>query len=329
MSTPEKVITFGEAVKQGIAEEMRRDESVVIMGEDIGSAGGVFKILVGLREEFGDRVIDTPIAEAGYVGLGVGAALTGMRPIVELMFGDFMALTMDQIVNQAAKLRYMSGGQATVPLTIRATMGAGRSSAAQHSQSLHAWTSHVPGLKVVIPSTPKDAIGLFKTAVRDDNPVVVFEDKMMYAVKGPVPDVVDPIPFGVADVKRPGDDVTLIATSSMVLVALAAAEELARDGISCEVIDPRTMVPLDKDTMIESVSKTGRAVVIDEGCQSFGVTAEIASVVYDGAFDYLDAPIVRLGAMDVPVPFSKPLEDATIPSEQDVIQAVRGMFRVT
>jgi acetoin:2,6-dichlorophenolindophenol oxidoreductase subunit beta len=326
MSTPEQQITFGEAVKRGIAEEMRHDESVIIMGEDIGSAGGVFKILVGLREEFGDRVIDTPIAEAGYVGLGVGAALTGVRPIVELMFGDFMALAMDQIVNQAAKLRYMSGGQATVPLTIRATMGAGRSSAAQHSQSLHAWTAHVPGLKVAIPSTPKDAIGLFKTAVRDDNPVIVFEDKMMYAIKGPVPDVVDPIPFGVADIKRPGDDVTLIATSSMVLVALAAAEELAKDGISCEVIDPRTIVPLDTDTMIQSVSKTGHCVVIDEGCQSFGVTAELASVVYEGAFDFLDAPIVRLGAMDVPVPFSKPLEDVTIPTEEDVTKAVRGML---
>ena len=327
MSLLEREITFGEAIKQAIAEEMRRDETVIMLGEDIGSAGGVFKILVGLREEFGDkRIIDTPIAEAGYVGLGVGAALTGMRPIVELMFGDFMALAMDQIVNQAAKLRYMSGGQATVPLTIRATMGAGRSSAAQHSQSLHAWVSHVPGLKVVIPSTPKDAIGLFKTAVRDDNPVVFFEDKMMYAVKGLVPDVVDPIPFGVADIKRTGDDVTLIATSSMVLVALDAAEELAGDGISAEVVDPRTMVPLDKETLIASVAKTGRAVIIDEGCQSFGVTAELASVVYEGAFDYLDAPIVRIGAMDVPVPFSKPLEDATIPNTQDVISAVRKML---
>ncbi|MCH2663015.1 alpha-ketoacid dehydrogenase subunit beta [bacterium] len=305
---------------------MRRDENIIMLGEDVGSAGGVFKILVGLREEFGDeRIIDTPIAEAGYVGLAVGAALTGMRPIAEIMFGDFIALAMDQIVNQAAKLRYMSGGQAKVPLTIRATMGAGRSSAAQHSQSLHAWASHVPGLKVALPSTPKDAIGLFKTAVRDDNPVIVFEDKMMYAVKGTIPEVVDPIPFGEADIKRPGTDVTLIATSSMVLVALAAAEELASEGISCEVIDPRTMVPLDRDTLIESVSRTGRAVIIDEGCQSFGVTAELASVVYDGAFDFLDAPILRLGAMDVPVPFSKPLEDVTIPNEQSVIKAVKSI----
>ena len=306
MSSLEKQITFGEAVKRGIAEEMRHAETVIMLGEDIGSAGGVFKILVGLREEFGDeRIIDTPIAEAGYVGLGVGAALTGLRPIVELMFGDFMALAMDQIVNQAAKLRYMSGGQATVPLTIRATMGAGRSSAAQHSQSLHAWAAHVPGLKVAIPSTPTDAIGLLKTAIRDDNPVVVFEDKMMYGIKGPVADVIDPIPFGVADIKRAGEDVTIIATSSMVLVALAAAEELAESGISAEVIDPRTIVPLDSATLIKSVTKTGHAVIVDEGCQSYGITGELASVIYDGAFDYLDAPIIRIGAMDVPVPFQQ------------------------
>ena len=327
MSSLEKQITFGEAVKRGIAEEMRHAETVIMLGEDIGSAGGVFKILVGLREEFGDeRIIDTPIAEAGYVGLGVGAALTGLRPIVELMFGDFMALAMDQIVNQAAKLRYMSGGQATVPLTIRATMGAGRSSAAQHSQSLHAWAAHVPGLKVAIPSTPTDAIGLLKTAIRDDNPVVVFEDKMMYGIKGPVADVIDPIPFGVADIKRAGEDVTIIATSSMVLVALAAAEELAESGISAEVIDPRTIVPLDSATLIKSVTKTGHAVIVDEGCQSYGITGELASVIYDGAFDYLDAPIIRIGAMDVPVPFSKPLEDETIPNEQDVVRAVRQVL---
>ena len=324
MSSLEREITFGEAVNEAIATEMRRDERVFLMGEDVGAAGSVFKILTGLHEEFGsERVIDTPIAEAGYVGLGVGAALTGMRPIIDIMFGDFMALAMDQIVNQAAKLRYMSGGLATVPLTIRATMGAGRSSAAQHSQSLHAWASHVPGLKVVIPSTPRDVLGLFPTAVRDDNPVLFFEDKMMYAVKGTVPEHVEPIPFGVADIKREGSDVTLVATSSMVLVALAAAETLHGDGISCEIVDPRTMVPLDTDTLVESVSKTGHAVIIDEGCKSFGVGAELASVIYEGAFDYLDAPIARLGAMDVPVPFTKPLEDATIPNEADVIRAVR------
>jgi len=328
MSSREKKMTFGEAVKEAMAEEMRRDPAVVLIGEDVGPAAGVFKILVGLYDEFGpERVIDTPIAEAGFVGIGVGAALTGMRPIVEIMFGDFIALTMDQIVNQAAKIRYMSGGQAKVPLTIRATMGAGRSSAAQHSQSLHAWTSHIPGLKVAVPSTPADAKGLIKTAVRDDNPVIVYEDKMMYRLEGMVPEGDYTIPFGKADVKREGDDVTLIATSSMVHVALSAAGTLAQQGISAEVVDPRTMVPLDREALVASVSKTGRAVIIDEGHRSFGVTAELASVVYEGAFDYLDAPVVRLGAMDVPVPFTKPLEDATIPTEKDVVEAVTGMMK--
>ena len=327
MSTPEREMTFGEAVNEAIAEEMRRDETVLLIGEDVGAAGGVFKILVGLYKEFGrDRVIDTPIAEAGFVGLGVGAALTGMRPIVEIMFGDFMALAMDQIVNQAAKIRYMSGGQAKVPLTIRATLGAGRSSAAQHSQSLHAWTSHIPGLKVAIPSTPADAKGLLKTAVRDDNPVIVYEDKMTYALKGMVPEGDETIPFGKADVKRAGSDVTLIATSSMVHVAMNAAETLEGQGISAEVVDPRTMVPLDKETLVASVAKTGRALIIDEGYQRFGVTGELASVVYEGAFDYLEAPVGRIGAMDVPVPFTKPLEDETIPAENDVVAAVAGMM---
>ncbi len=242
------------------------------------------------------------------------------------MFGDFMALAMDQIVNQAAKIRYMSGGQAKVPLTIRATLGAGRSSAAQHSQSLHAWTSHIPGLKVALPSTPADAKGLLKTAVRDDNPVIVYEDKMMYALKGTVPEGVETIPFGKADVKRAGSDVTLIATSSMVHVALNAAGTLEGQGISAEVVDPRTMVPLDKETLVASVAKTGRAIIIDEGHQRFGVTGELASVVYEGAFDYLEAPVGRIGAMDVPVPFTKPLEDQTIPDENDVVTAVTGMM---
>ena len=328
MSTPEKQMKFGEAVTEAIAEEMRRDPMVFLMGEDIGPAGNIFKVLVGLYQEFGaERVIDTPIAEAGFDGLGVGAAMTGMRPIVEIMFGDFIALAMDQIANQAAKIRYMSGGQAKVPLTIRATMGAGRSSAAQHSQSLHAWPAHIPGLKVVIPSTPADAKGLIKSAIRDDNPTLVYEDKMMYQMTGPVPEGEYTIPLGQADVKRQGTDVTVIATSSMVHVALKAAEMLDGQGISVEVVDPRTIVPLDKEALIESVSKTSRAVVVDEGYQSFGVTAEIASVVYEGAFDYLEAPIVRLGAMDVPIPFSKPLETATIPSEQDVVEAVTGMLK--
>lgn len=325
MSTSEKEMTFGEAVKEAIAEELRRDPNVFLMGEDVGPAGTVFKVLTGLYNEFGpDRIIDTPIAEAGLVGLGVGAALTGMRPIVDVMFGDFITLAMDQIVNQAAKLCYMSGGQASVPLTIRTTLGAGRSSAAQHSQSLHAWLAHIPGLKVVIPSTPADAKGLFKSAVRDNNPVVIYEDKMMYTLKGMVPTDEDfTIPLGQADIKREGDDVTLIATSSMVHVALQAADHLAEQGIHAEVVDPRTLVPLDTETLIQSVIKTTRAVIIDEGHRGYGITGELASVVYQGAFDYIDAPSVRLGAMDVPIPFSKPLEDATIPTVKDVVQAVQ------
>ena len=327
MSTSEKEMTFGEAVKEAIAEELRRDPNVFLMGEDVGPAGTVFKVLTGLYDEFGpDRIIDTPIAEAGLVGLGVGAALTGMRPIVDVMFGDFITLAMDQIVNQAAKLCYMSGGQASVPITIRTTLGAGRSSAAQHSQSLHAWLAHIPGLKVVIPSTPADAKGLFKSAVRDNNPVVIYEDKMMYTLKGMVPTDEDfTIPLGQADIKREGDDVTFIATSSMVHVALEAAKHLAEQGISAEVVDPRTLVPLDTETLIQSVIKTTRAVIIDEGHRGYGITGELASVVYQGAFDYIDAPIVRLGAMDVPIPFSKPLEDATIPTVKDVVKAVQEM----
>ena len=302
---------------------MRRYELGILRGEDVGAAGSVFKILLGLHEEFGpDRVIDTPIAEAGYVGLGVGAALTGMRPIVDIMFGDFMALAMDQIGNQAAKLRYMSGGQATVPLTIRATMGAGRSSAAQHSQSLHAWASHIHGLKVVVPSTPADVLGLFPTAVRDDNPVLFFEDKMMYAVKGTAPETVDPIPFGVADVKREGSDVTLIATSSMVLVAVAAAETLADDGISCEIVDPRTMVPLDTDTLVQSASKTGHAVIIDEGCRSFGVGAEVAARIANDLFSWLDGPVRRIAGMDTWVSYAPNLEDVILPQTADVLAGI-------
>ncbi len=289
MSTSEKEMTFGEAVKEAIAEELRRDPNVFLMGEDVGPAGTVFKVLTGLYDEFGpDRIIDTPIAEAGLVGLGVGAALTGMRPIVDVMFGDFITLAMDQIVNQAAKLCYMSGGQASVPLTIRTTLGAGRSSAAQHSQSLHAWLAHIPGLKVVIPSTPADAKGLFKSAVRDNNPVVIYEDKMMYTLKGMVPTDEDfTIPLGQADIKREGDDVTFIATSSMVHVALEAAKHLTEQGISAEVVDPRTLVPLDTETLIQSVIKTTRAVIIDEGHLGYGITGELASVEYQGAYDYI------------------------------------------
>ena len=314
-------LTYAEAIREALAEEMRRDVTVFIVGEDVAEAGTPFKVLSGLVEEFGkDRVIDTPISEPGFSGLGVGAAMTGMRPVVDLMFGDFLTLAMDQIVNQAAKIHYMSGGKLKAPIVFRTTLGATRRSAAQHSQSLHAWVSHVPGLKVALPSTPYDAKGLLKTAIRDENPVVFFEDKMMYKLKGPVPAEEYTIPFGVADIKLAGNDITLVATSSMVQVALGAAEMLQQVGISAEVIDPRTTFPLDKQTLIESAKKTSRAIVIDEGYERYGVTAEIASVIADGAFYYLDAPVKRMGAMDVPVPFSPVLEDLTVPTEKTVFE---------
>jgi pyruvate/2-oxoglutarate/acetoin dehydrogenase E1 component len=317
-------VTLGQAIREALAEEMRRDPRVFIMGEDVAEAGTAFKVLTGLVEEFGpSRVIDTPISEAGISGLGVGGAMTGMRPIVDIMFGDFIGLAMDQIVNQAAKVHYMSGGKLKVPLVVRTTLGATRRTAAQHSQSLQAWVSHVPGLKVVLPSTPYDAKGLLKTAIRDDNPVIFFEDKMMYQLKGLVPDSDYTIPFGVADIKRPGLDVTIVATSSMVQIALAAAEMLEKLDISAEVVDPRTTFPLDKDTLIDSAKKTSRAIVMDEGYERYGVTAELAAVIAEGAFYYLDAPVKRLGAMDVPVPFSPVLEDLTVPTPERVVEVAK------
>ena len=321
---PEREMLFREAIGQATAEEMRRDETVFVMGEDVGASGGIFKCCEGLFEEFGDeRIIDIPIAEAGYIGLGVGTAMTGMRPLCELMFGDFSLLTMDQLVNQAAKIRYMSGGQCTVPLTVRLAMGAGRSSAAQHSQSLHAIFAHIPGLKVAVPATPRDAKGLLKASIRDDNPVLFFEDKMMYNDAGPVPEEDDfVIPFGEAEIKRSGDDLTVVATSSMVAVALEAAEQLAAQGLEAEVVDPRTLVPLDKETLLASVRKTGYAVVIDEGVERFGTTAELASLLNAEAFDYLDAPVLRIGAANVPIPFSPTLELPTIPNTEQLVQTV-------
>jgi len=319
-------LTFAQAIHEALAEEMRRDARVCIFGEDVAEAGTPFKVLTGLVEEFGKgRVLDTPISEAGFTGLAVGAAMTGMRPIVDIMFGDFITLTMDQMVNQAAKVHYMSGGAWKVPMVMRTTLGATRRSAAQHSQSLHAWFSHVPGLKVIVPSTPYDAKGLLKAAIRDDNPCVFFEDKMMYKLKGPVPEGDYTIRLGVADVKRVGSDITLVATSSMVQVALGAATMLEESGISTEVIDPRTTWPLDEKTLVESVKKTSRAIVIDEGYERYGVTAEIASVIAEGAFYHLDAPVKRMGAMHVPIPFSPPLEDVTVPTEQSVFEAAKRM----
>jgi pyruvate dehydrogenase E1 component beta subunit len=322
------MISLSQAVREAIAEEMRRDPTVFVMGEDVAEAGTPFKVLSGLIDEFGpERVMDTPISEAGFTGIGLGAAMTGMRPIVDIMFGDFLGLVMDQIANQAAKVRYMSGGKLKAPLVIRTTLGATRRSGAQHSQSLHAWVSHIPGLKVALPSTPHDAKGLLKTAIRDDNPVVFFEDKMNFAVQGPVAEEEYLIPFGVADIKRVGEDITIVATSSMVMVALAAAEILAGEGISAEVIDPRTTVPLDAKALIGSVQKTSRAIVVDEGHQSYGVSAELAAVIAEGAFYQLDAPVHRMGAMDVPVPFSPALEDLTVPNADRVAEAARRLCR--
>jgi pyruvate dehydrogenase E1 component beta subunit len=314
-------LTYAQAVREAFAEEMRRDPRVCIMGEDVAEAGTPFKVLSGLVEEFGSkRVIDTPISEAGFTGIAVGAAMTGLRPIVDIMFGDFIGLTMDQMANQAAKVHYMSGGKWMVPMVMRTTLGATRRSAAQHSQSLHVWFSHVPGLKVALPSTPYDAKGLLKSAIRDNNPVVIFEDKMMYKLKGPVPEGEYVVPLGVADVKRVGQDITLVATSSMVQVALGAAALLDEAGVSAEVVDPRTVWPLDEKTLIESARKTSRVIVLDEGYERYGVTAEIASVIAGGAFYDLDAPVRRMGAMHVPIPFSPPLEDVTVPSERAVFE---------
>ncbi len=318
---------FGEAIREALAEELRRDPRVFMIGEDIAEAGTTFKVLNGLVEEFGpERVIDSPISEMGITGLGVGAAMTGMRPVVDIMFGDFLTLAMDQMVNQAAKIHYMSGGKLKVPMVLRTTMGAGRRSAAQHSQSLHAWLSHIPGIKVVVPSTPYDAKGLMKSAIRDDNPVAIFEDKMMFKnIKGPVPEEDYTIPFGVADIKRVGTDITIIATSSMVYAALEAADRLQEIGISAEIVDPRTLVPLDKETLIESAKKTSRVIVVDEGYEQFGITAELASIIADEAFYYLDAPVKRIGAMNVPVPFSPALEDLTIPNAEKIVATARRL----
>ena len=321
-------ITLSQAVNEALAEEMRRDSSVIVMGEDVAEAGTPFKILLGLVDEFGpERIVDTPISEPGFTGIAVGAAMTGLRPVVDLMFGDFLFLIMDQLCNQAAKAHYMSGGKLKVPMVVRTNMGATRRSAAQHSQSLHALVAHVPGLKVAMPSSAYEAKGLLKTAIRDDNPVVIFEDKMMYQERAPVPEEEYLIPFGKAEVLRGGEDVSLIGTSSMVQVATAAADILAADEVSAEVIDPRTIVPLDEMALIESAKRTSRAIVIDEGHQSFGVTAELAARIGERAFYHLDAPVQRMGAMDVPVPFSPVLEDLTVPTPEAVAKRARAMVR--
>ena len=313
-------ITWSTAVNEAIAEEMRNDKTILLMGEDVAEAGTPFKVLSGLVEEFGtDRIIDTPISEPGFVGMAVGAAMTGTRPIVDLMFGDFIFLVMDQLANQAAKQHYMSGGKLNVPMVIRTNMGATRRSAAQHSQSLQAIVAHIPGVKVLMPSTPYEVKGLLKAAIRDDNPVVIFEDKLSYQMKGMVPEEEYIIPLGQANILQAGNDITLVATSSMVQVCEEAAEVLRSKNISAEIIDVRSIVPLDEQTIVDSVKKTSRVIVVDEGHQSYGITSEIVSRISEQAFYYLDAPPTRMGAMDVPIPFSPVLEDLTVPTSKQVV----------
>ncbi len=317
-------LAYRDALNEALHEEMARDERVCVLGEDVGKYGGVLQVTRGLYDRFGPkRVRDTPISEAGFTGIGVGAAMTGLRPVVELMYIDFTALAMDQIVNQAAKAHYMFGGKASVPLVIRTQGGGGRGNAAQHSQSLEMWYVHTPGLIVVQPSTPYDAKGLLKAAIRNENPVVFIEHKLLYNTTGPVPEEEYVLPIGVADVKRAGKDVTIVATSRMVLLALEAAQKLAAEGIDAEVIDPRTLKPLDTATIVKSVEKTGRLVVVNEGCLTGGFTAEVAARIQREAFDWLDAPIVQVAAEDVPLPYAGVLELEAIPSVDDIIKGAK------
>ena len=320
-------LSYTEAVSQAIGEEMRRDEKVFFMGEDVGLHGNVFGCCKGLFEEFGEeRVRDTPISEAAIVGAGMGAAITGMRPIVELMFVDFAPCAMDQIVNQVAKVKYMLGGKAKVPLTIRTQQGGYMQFAAQHSQSLEAFFMHIPGLKVVLPSSPYEVLGLLKTAIRDDNPVIVLEHKGLYHMVENVPDEEYLIPFGKANIVRKGSDATIIATLKMVHFAMEAAKNLEKRGLNVEVIDPRTLVPLDRNTIIESVKRTGRAVVVQEAHNVCGASAEIACSIMEEAFEYLKAPVGRVGARQVPIPYSKSLENACLPQVRDIQDAVQKLF---
>lgn len=319
-------LSFTEALNEALAQEMERDPTVFVMGEDIGATGGIFQVTKGLIEKFGpERVRDTPISEATFVGCGVGAAAAGFRPVVEIQIFDFVALTMDMLVNQAAKLRYMLGGKDKVPLVVRGPQGGGIRMAAQHSQSLEAWFTHVPGLVVVAPSTPYDAKGLLVASIRDDNPVIFLEAKLLYVAggSGPVPEQLYAIPIGKGDVKRPGKDVTVVATMAMVPRALQAAQQLEKEGISVEVIDPRTLRPLDEELILESVKKTNRLVIAHEAPLTGGWGAEVAALVVEKAFDWLDAPIQRVGALDVPIPYNDELERLVIPSQDRIIDAIR------
>ena len=321
-------IEYREAIREAITEEMDRDKKVFLIGEDIGVYGGAFKVYKGLLDKYGPgRVINTPISEAAIIGTAIGAALTGYRPIAEIMFIDFTALAMDQIANQAAKIHFMSGGSIDVPLVIRTQGGVGKGLSAQHSQSLESWFYHIPGLKVVMPSTANDAKGLLKTAVRDNSPVIFIEHKMIYPVKGPVAEKEYTIPFGKADIKRKGNDVTVFAYANMVLKSLEAAEELERDGVDCEVIDPRTLVPLDINTIIDSVKKTGRLVVVSEACRRGSIASDISAIVTEKAFGYLKAPVKIVAGLNTPIPYNLALEQASIPQKADILEAVKTIIK--
>ncbi len=321
------ILTYREALNQAMREEMHRDENIVLMGEEVGFYNGAYKVSKGLLDEFGPmRVLDTPITELGFTGLGVGAAMAGVRPIVEMMTFNFSMLAIDQIVNSAAKMLYMSGGQFNIPIVVRGPGGSGHQLGAQHSQSLESWYCYVPGLKVVTPSTPADAKGLLKTSIRDNNPVIFIESEVLYGTKGEVPEGEHLIPLGVADVKRQGRDVTIVAHSKMVMVALDAAADLAKDGIEAEVVDPRTLRPLDTEAILNSVRKTNRVVVVEEGWEYCGVGAQFVDVIQREAFDYLDAPVLRVTGADVPMPYAKNLEHAALPDKDKVKEAVHKVL---
>jgi len=321
------IMTYAEALREAMRYEMKKDEKVYLLGEDVGAFGGCFGVTGTLFDEFGGkRVRDTPISEGAIVGCAIGSAATGLRPVAELMFNDFCTVAMDMLVNQAAKLRYMFGGKINLPMVVRMPLGAGLSAAAQHSQCLEAWFTHVPGLKVVYPSTPEDALGLLIAAIEDDNPVIFMEHKLLYGIKGEVPESREPIPLGKAKIHREGHNITVIATGKMVHEALAAAEKLAAEGISVEVLDPRTLYPLDKEAIFQSVEKTNKVLIVTEENKRGGYGGEISAMIAEECFDNLDAPVVRIGALNTPVPFAKCLEDAMIPNSQDIYNAVKKMF---
>ncbi len=317
-------ITYAEAIREALRQEMHRDSRVFILGEDIGAYGGAFKVTKGMLEEFGpERVRDTPISEAAIVGAAIGAALLGLRPIAEIMYMDFLPIGTEQLVVQAANMTLTSGGKLKVPIVVRTQYSLGRAHASQHSEFYPVWYMNVPGLKVALPSTPYDAKGMLISAIRDENPVLFIESALLYRIKGPVPEEPYEVPLGTADIKKEGDDVTIVAVSRMVIEALKAAEELQKEGISVEVVDPRTLNPLDRDTIVNSVKKTGRAVVAADDHKTGGVTAELVATIVEGAFDYLDAPIKRIASPDIPIPFSPPLERKYMKWSKDIVEAVK------